>query len=190
MIRRLWAGETVSFEGPFFTVDEARLYTTPRAAPRIIAAALSPETAGWAAAWADGLITTVQPRERMLAIVQAFHDGGGAGKPLFLQAQHSYARDEAAALAGAHDQWRTTIFASPVLADLRMPYQFDAAASFVPPEAVAEHLRVSSDLSRHLAWLQEDLAMGFDHIYVHNVNREQERFIAAFGERVLPALGG
>ncbi|HMQ31191.1 MAG TPA: TIGR03885 family FMN-dependent LLM class oxidoreductase [Chloroflexaceae bacterium] len=190
VIRRLWTGETVSFEGPFFTVDEARLYTTPRVTPRIIAAALSPETAGWAAEWADGMITTVQPRERMRAIVQAFRDGGGADKPLFLQAQHSYARDEAVALAGAHDQWRTNIFASPVLSDLRMPYQFDAAASYVRPEEVAERLRVSSDLARHVEWLQEDLSMGFDHIYIHNVNREQEPFIAAFGERVLPALRG
>jgi hypothetical protein len=30
--------------------------------------------------------------------------------------------------------------------------------------------------------------MGFDHIYVHNVNREQQPFIEAFGEHVLPAL--
>ena len=31
--------------------------------------------------------------------------------------------------------------------------------------------------------------LGFDEIYLHHVGREQERFIDAFGERVLPELG-
>jgi hypothetical protein len=30
--------------------------------------------------------------------------------------------------------------------------------------------------------------MGFDEIYLHNVNREQEAFIEAFGTSVLPQL--
>ena len=188
VIRRLWAGETVSYQGPLFTVDEARLYTRPPVTPRIIAAALTAETAAWAGAWADGLITIVQPREKMRALVEAFRDGGGAGKPLLLQAQHSYARDEQAALAGAHDQWSAVQFESPVLSDLRMPYQFDAAARFVRPDDIAQRLRVSSDPARHAAWLQEDIAMGFDQIYIHNVSREQELFIEVFGEKVLPAL--
>lgn len=30
--------------------------------------------------------------------------------------------------------------------------------------------------------------MGFDQIYIHNVNRDQEPFIEVFGGQVLPAL--
>lgn len=69
-----------------------------------------------------------------------------------------------------------------------MPYQFDQAAAFVRPDELDVGIRVSADLERHTAWLQDDIELGFDHIFVHNVNREQQTFIEAFGERVLPSL--
>jgi predicted esterase len=37
-------------------------------------------------------------------------------------------------------------------------------------------------------WLQGDLELGFQNIYLHNVGRNQQEFIEVFGERVLPAL--
>jgi hypothetical protein len=47
---------------------------------------------------------------------------------------------------------------------------------------------VSADLAQHIAWLQELADLGFDAIYLHHVGQEQQRFIEAFGEHVLPAL--
>ncbi len=137
---------------------------------------------------ADGLITIVQPRETMQEVVQRFQAGGGAGKPMYLQAQHSYAGSESAARQGALEQWGTNVFPSAVLTELQLPQQFDQAAQFVRPDDLDRSIRISPDLERHIAWLQEDIALGFEHIYVHNVNRDQHGFITAFGERVLPAL--
>ena len=67
---------------------------------------------------------------------------------------------------------------------------FDAAAEHVPAAVVREHVRVSADLGQHRAWLQEYAELGFDDLYLHFVGQEQERFIDAFGEQVLPALRG
>lgn len=187
VMRALWAGETVSHSGTF-QVDEATLYTRPARPPLVLGAAITPVTAEWLGGWADGMITIAQPREQMQAVIERFRAGGGEGKSIYLQAQHSYAVSEQAARAGAHEQWRTNIFASSVLSDLRMPYQFDQAAALVRPEQLDPGIRVSADLERHAAWLQEDIELGFDHIFVHNVNREQQAFIEAFGARVLPSL--
>lgn len=187
VIRALWAGETVTHHGAFDVID-AKLYTRPATPPKIIGAAITPQTAQWVGGWADGMITVVQPRETMQELVQRFREGGGAGKPIYLQAQHSYAATEEAARKGAHDQWSTNIFPSAVLTELQLPQQFDLAAQFVRPDDLDRSIRISNDVQQHIAWLQEDIAMGFDHIYVHNVNREQQQFIEAFGERVLPAL--
>ena len=49
-------------------------------------------------------------------------------------------------------------------------------------------MRISADPDKHVAWLQEDRDLGFERVYVHNVGRNQEAFIEAFGERVLPGL--
>jgi hypothetical protein len=58
----------------------------------------------------------------------------------------------------------------------------------VRPEDMDQSVRISSDLGRHVAWLEQDLAVGFDHLYIHEAGPEQERFVRAFGEKVLPRL--
>lgn len=188
VIRQLWAGETVTYNGEFITVDEAKLFTLPPETPLLLGAAVTPETARWVGSWADGIITVHKPEEKQRAFIDAFREGGGEGKPMFLQAQTSYAPTEEEARAEAHNQWRNNILESRVLTELRMPNQFDTLGKLVRPEDLEGHIRISSDVQQHIAWLQGDMALGFDRVFIHNVNREQERFIDTFGERVLPAL--
>jgi hypothetical protein len=68
--------------------------------------------------------------------------------------------------------------------------QFDEAAQFVRPEDLDPFVHISSDLDRHAEWIRGFQEMGFNRITLHNVNREQEPFIHAFGETVLPQLRG
>lgn len=188
VIRALWRGETVSLDGKHITVDEAKLYVQPEQPPLLIGAAITPETAEWVGGWADGIITVVKPVEKQKQFIEAFRRGGGEGKPMFLQAQTSYAATDAQAREGAHEQWRNNILASRVLSELRMPNQFDTLGELVRPEDLDGHIRISSDVQRHIDWLHQDVELGFERILVHNVNRDQERFIDVFGEKVLPAL--
>ncbi|HEY1014317.1 MAG TPA: TIGR03885 family FMN-dependent LLM class oxidoreductase [Herpetosiphonaceae bacterium] len=187
VIRALWAGETVSHRGSF-TVEDATLYTRPAEPPLLVGAAITPATAAWVAGWADALITVAQPPEQLREVVARFRDGGGAGKPMFLKAQHSFDQTEAAARAGAFEQWRANILPSAVLSELRLPAQFEQAARPVQPADLDDAVRISADPRRHLEWLRADRELGFERIFIHNVNRGQRRFIEAFGEHVLPAL--
>jgi coenzyme F420-dependent glucose-6-phosphate dehydrogenase len=75
-----------------------------------------------------------------------------------------------------------------VLAELWTPEQFEAIARYVRPEDLDVSIRILADPQRHLAWLQQDLALGASQINLHNVNREQEAFIDGFGQHVLLAL--
>ena len=188
IIRALWAGETVTRHG-LIPTEDAKLYTLPPEPPKIVGAALSPETARWMGSWADGLITVVVERESMQRIVDAFREGGGEGKPLFLQAQLSWAPDEKTALDEAYEQWGSVQFPSSVLAALRMPEDFAAAGEYTRKEDINKKVRVSSSPEQHLEWLLEDVEMGFEEINLHSIPRStQERFIETFGERVLPEL--
>jgi G6PDH family F420-dependent oxidoreductase len=188
IMRALWAGETVTHRG-LVTVDEAKLYVRPQEPPKVVAAALSEETAEWAGAWADGLITVVDEKEGMRKIIDAFRRGGGEGKPLYLQAQLSFAKTDGEALEAAWRQWRAAMHPSPVLAELKLPSMFDAASEHTRPDDVAKKMRISADPERHLEWLRGDAELGFEEINLHCVNRrDQERFIEVFGERVLPEL--
>ena len=187
VIRRLWAGETVTHNG-LVEVEDAHLYTRPEKPPLMLGAAISPETAGWLGGWADGLITISKPPDELKSVVDAFRRGGGEGKSMYLQVQLSYGRTDDDALSGAWDQWRNNIFNSPVLSDLRTPAAFDAAGELISPDRLHGFVNISSNTDRHIEWLREYAGLGFTHLYLHNVNREQERFIRAFGEEVIPAL--
>lgn len=187
VMRALWAGETVTHRG-LVCVEEAKLYSRPQTPPLIIGAAVTPQTAEWLGSWADGLITTSRPPEKLQKVVDAFHRGGGEGKPMLLKVQLSYDRTIEGAQAKAHHQWRNNIFKNLVMTELLTPQQFDAAGEFVKPEEVSENVRVSADVEQHIEWLHKDIELGFDELLLHNVNREQQQFIEVFGERVIPVL--
>lgn len=187
IIRRLLAGETVTHYGRV-TVEDAKLYTRPQTPPLLLGAAVTEKTAGWMGPWADGLITVHQPIEKLKRVIDAFRQSGGEGKPLYLKVQLSYAPTEQEALAGAYDQWRTNILSSTILDDLWRVTQFDAAAQFVRPEDLKGMVHVSSSLQQHTDWIRQYIDLGFEKIILHNVNREQERFIQDFGDKVLPQL--
>jgi probable non-F420 flavinoid oxidoreductase len=187
VMRALFAGETVSHAG-LVTVDRARLWTLPEEPPALIGAAVSVETARWVGGWADGMITVNQPRAHLARMIEAFREGGGAGKPLYLQVHLSYARDEEAALALAYEQWRSNVFEPPVCWDLELPEHFDEASRFVRPEDMRNSVLVSSDPARFVGWLAEYVELGFHGIFLHHVGVEQRAFIETFGEHVLPVL--
>jgi coenzyme F420-dependent glucose-6-phosphate dehydrogenase len=187
IVRALWAGETVTHEGRV-RVEGGRLYTRPAVPPRLFGAAVTAETARWVGGWADGLLTVGGAPEGVRQRLDAFAEGGGAGKPVILQVALAYARDEAEARRGAYEQWRTNVFPSDVLAELWTPAQFEAVAHYVRAEDLEASVRISADPQRHLAWLQQDAALGVSQINLHNVHRGQEAFIDVFGARVLPGL--
>src|SRR5690606_10692601 len=108
----------------------------------VLGAAITPATAGWMAPWVDGLITVGHPKEKLAEVVAAFREHGGEGKPLYVQLKVSWAETDDEALRQAHEQWRTNIFASGVLAELRTPAQFEEAARFVRPEDVRGPVRI------------------------------------------------
>jgi coenzyme F420-dependent glucose-6-phosphate dehydrogenase len=187
VVRALWRGECVDHRG-HVVVEDAKLYTLPPVAPPLFGAAITPETAEKVGGWADGLLTVNRPHHELRKVVDAFRRGGGEGKPMYLQVHVSYHEDEHKARRLAHAQWKTMVFESDVLAELKLPAQFEAAAKTVREDDLDASVRISSSLERHVEWLAQDVALGFSHVFVHNVNREQRRFVDAFGAQVVPAF--
>src|SRR5271165_6185218 len=58
LIRQLWSGERVSFQGQYYRTDKATIYDRPAIAPPIYVAAAGPVMAKYAGQFADGFICT------------------------------------------------------------------------------------------------------------------------------------
>jgi coenzyme F420-dependent glucose-6-phosphate dehydrogenase len=184
VMRALWRGETVNHDG-HFRVQDATLYTRPQTPPLLLGAALTADTAEWMGAWADGLLTAGKDPA---PVVAAFRRGGGAHKPVVLQTALSYAADEAQALHAAYDQWRCAALESSQLAELATPGDVDTATACARLEQLHDRLRISADISQHIAWLEADIALGVDAIYLHHVGRDLEIFLETFSTQVLPVI--
>jgi probable non-F420 flavinoid oxidoreductase len=187
VIRALLRGEEVSHDG-LIRVDRARLWSLPPEPPALVGAAVSEQTGRTVGRWADGLITVNQPPDTLRRVIGAFREAGGEGKPVYVQVHLSWAPDEATALAIAHGQWSSNVFSSQLAWNLELPSQFDEAARLVRPDDVRGPVLVSSDLGVHRARLAELVELGADGLFLHHVGQEQEAFIDAFGEHILPEL--
>jgi probable non-F420 flavinoid oxidoreductase len=187
VIRALLRGETVSHYGRVTLVD-CELYTLPRTPPLILGAAVTEATAEFVGSWADGLLTVSSKPEQVRKVVEAFRRGGGESKPLFMQVGLNWAPTENEALQGAHEQWRTNVLGGEVNWELRSPRDFDTATRHVRPEDMRESVLISADLNQHADWLGQYVELGFEELQLHQVGRNQQAFVEAFGARVLPQL--
>lgn len=63
------------------------------------------------------------------------------------------------------------------------------ATRFLRPEDICQSVLVSSELGRHAGWLHGYVELGFEKLHLHQIGRNQQDFIEAFGSRVLAQLG-
>jgi probable non-F420 flavinoid oxidoreductase len=187
IIKALLAGQTVSHSGRVTVVD-ARLYSLPKQPPLVLGAAVTEGTAELVGGWADGLLTVNAKPEQVRKLVEAFHRGGGEGKPLVMQVGLNWGRTEQQAVDAAYQQWKYNVLGGEVNWELRSPGDFETAARFVRVEDMRESILISADPARHAAWLREFIELGFEELLLHQVGVNQREFIDVFGREVLPQL--
>jgi G6PDH family F420-dependent oxidoreductase len=180
VIRKLWQGDLVNHRGRWYTVDRARLYTLPEEPPPIAVAAAGSKAAELAGRIGDALISTSPDEE----LVEAFERAGGAGKPRYGQLTACYAEDEREAVDTACAWWPNAALSGMLGQELALPSYYEQAAESVTPEQVAEAVVCDPDPDRYRQAIDEFAEAGFDHVYVHQVGREQEAFFR-FSEREL-----
>jgi G6PDH family F420-dependent oxidoreductase len=193
IIQKLLSGKEARFRGQYYQMNKVKLWTLPEQPVPIYIAATGPQTLRWAGRIADGLITPGAAPEKLKRILNDFATGAReAGKdpdklPKLLQIHVSWADTYEEALQSAITEWPNGGMNFPKQ-DIRSPEDFAAMAKLVRAENFKGRVLISPDLDEHRALLQGFIDLGFDEIYVHNVGRNQEQWIRAFGEHVLPKL--
>lgn len=193
IIQKLFTGKKVRYEGKHIRMESTRLWTRPASPPPIYVAASGPNTAEMTGRLCDGLITAGAPEAKLRGLIEAFEKGArSAGKDptkmlKILQLHVSWAETREAAVAQAQKEWPNGGMKFPKQ-DIRSPEDFAAFAQIVRAEDFEGRVLMSSDLNEHRAHLQSFIDLGFDEIQVHNVGRNQDEFIRAYGQSVIAAL--
>lgn len=172
LIRMLWEGNYTTFDGMYYTVENARLYTLPETLPPIHVAASGKESAELAGHIGDGLISTAPDNET----VDAFSQAGGLGKPKYGQMTVCWANDEREAKDTALRMWANSAIPGQLSQELALPMYFEQAAQLVTTEKIAESVVCGPDPEQYHAKIKEFAGAGFTHVYIHQVGHDQEGF--------------
>ena len=193
IIRKLFSGGDVKHDGRWYKLETTRLWTLPETPPPIYVATAGPYTARKTGELCDGIITVGAPEEKIEGVFAKFEEGArSAGKdpatmPRILQLHLAWAPTYEEALRDAMTEWPNGGMKFPKQ-DIRSPFEFAAMAKLVRPEDFEGRLMISEDPDVHRAYVQRFLDLGFDQVYLHNVGRDQRRWIDVFGRDVLPKL--
>jgi G6PDH family F420-dependent oxidoreductase len=183
VMRRLWSGELVTHTGQFFGVDTARLYSLPEHEPRVYVAAGGKASAELAATIGDGLITTSPDKQ----VVHAFAEAGGTG-PRIAEMAVSFDQDESKALKNVLRSWPLMGIPGELPAELPLPRHFEQAAAQMRLDDVRDKVVAGADVARYSDRIRVYADAGLDHVFLHQVGRDQEPFFRFAERELLPAL--
>jgi coenzyme F420-dependent glucose-6-phosphate dehydrogenase len=184
IIRELWGGERVDYQGEHFVVEDARLYSLPEEAPPIVVAAGGPKAADLAGRIGDGLINFVADK----AVVDGFRSAGGKGKPTYLQMNVCWNEDEAEARRIAHRLCPSVALKGELGNLLPSPKHYEQAIQMVSEDDVAEVILCGADPEQHVQKIQAGIDAGFENIHVYQVGSDQEGFFRFYEREVIPRL--
>lgn len=195
LIRRMWTEERVNHDGEYYTVVDATVYDRPEILPSIYVAAGGPLVARYAGRAGDGFICTsgkgmeLYTDKLLPAVAEGAEKAGRdlAGIDKMIEIKLSFDTDPGQALDDTRF-WAPLALSAEQKHGLDDPIAMSEAADELPIEQVASRWIVASDADEAMAGIQPYVDAGFTHLVFHAPGHDQERFLAQFGELLLPRL--
>jgi G6PDH family F420-dependent oxidoreductase len=183
VVRELWSGGIVTRHGPYYTVENARIYTAPTADIPVVVSAFGPEAGALAARIGDGVITTSPDAD----LVTGYRSQGGRG-PTVATVKICWGPDEEAARQTAHGLWRSSGVPGEASQELAMPRHFEEAAALVTPDQLAEKIPCGPDPDRIAAAVRPYVDAGFDEIHIGQIGETRQEFFDFCAKELVPRL--
>jgi G6PDH family F420-dependent oxidoreductase len=185
IIRGLWKGGYLNYEGTHFQVDSAKVWDLPDQPIPLGIAVSGTDSCELAGHRADVMIAT-EPERRL---VDLFDQAGGSGKPKVGQIPVCFDTDRDAAVRRAHEQFRWFGGGWKVNSELPGPAGFAGASQFVTPEDVADSIPCGSEVGEFVKAIEAFPRAGYSHVALVQVGGQQQApFIEWARSELLPAL--
>jgi G6PDH family F420-dependent oxidoreductase len=179
LMRRLWDGGNVDFDGRYYRAVNARVYSLPAEPPPVFVSGLAPLATELAAEIGDGFVT-MKPD-----LVSHYRESGGKGA-ILTGVKACFDVDEDAALDTAHRLWGMELNPGQLNRELATPSMIESAQSLISRDAVGEEMACGPDPARHIDALQQRLDAGYDEVFVQQVGPDMKGFFALYADEVLP----
>jgi G6PDH family F420-dependent oxidoreductase len=185
VIRHLWQGGTQSFDGTFYMVDNARIYSLPDTVPPIYMSGFGPKAASLAGRIADGFVNTSPAKE----LIDEFNQAGGRGKPTLAMTKVCWAADERSARRTVYERWPTHGLKGELSQELKLPAHFEQACELVDEDTAVGETPVGPDPEPYVKLVETFADAGFSEVFLQQVGPDQRGFLAFWEQELAPRLG-
>ncbi|RVW01677.1 glucose-6-phosphate dehydrogenase (coenzyme-F420) [Rhodococcus spongiicola] len=195
LMRQLWTGDRVDFEGEYYTTKGASIYDVPEGGIPVYIAAGGPVVARYAGRAGDGFICTSGKgmdlyTEKLMPAVKEGADKMGrsfADIDRMIEIKISYDTDPEAALENTRF-WAPLSLTAEQKHSIDDPIEMEAAADALPIEQIAKRWIVSSDPDEAVEMIKPYLDAGLNHLVFHAPGQDQKRFLDLFERDLAPRL--
>ncbi|MFC9834308.1 glucose-6-phosphate dehydrogenase (coenzyme-F420) [Rhodococcus sp. NPDC127530] len=195
LMRELWLGDRVDFEGEYFNTRGASIYDVPEGGIPVYIAAGGPVVARYAGRSGDGFICTsgkgmeLYTEKLMPAVAEgaAKADRDVAEIDKMIEIKISYDTDPELALENTRF-WAPLSLTPEQKHSIDDPIEMEKAADALPIEQVAKRWIVASDPDEAVAQIRPYLDAGLNHLVFHAPGHDQKRFLELFERDLEPHL--
>lgn len=195
LIRTLWRGERVSFEGEYYKTEKATIYDRPDVEVPIYVAAAGALVAKYAGRQGDGFICTSGKKrelytETLLPKVAEGIAAAGERKQAYehmIEVKVSFDTDKERALQDTR-HWAALALTPEEKMSVEDPVEMQRLADALPLERAASRWIVSNDPDEQVEKIGYYVGLGFNHLVFHAPGPDQARFLDLYGKEVLPRL--
>jgi coenzyme F420-dependent glucose-6-phosphate dehydrogenase len=195
LIRELWAGERVSFQGEYYRTDKATIYDRPDIPVPIWLAGSGPAATRFAGRQGDGYITTSgkDPALYTDTLIPAVREGAEkAGRDIkdidmMIEVKVSFDHDRDEAMRATHF-WGALGLTPEQKQGVEDPVEMQRLADALSVEQTAKRFIVSTDPDEHVEKIKTYLDLGFNHLVFHAPGPDQQKFLELYGAEILPRL--
>lgn len=195
LMRDLWTGDRVDFEGEYYSTKGASIYDVPEGGIPVYIAAGGPVVARYAGRAGEGFICTSGKgmdlyTEKLIPAVKEGAENAArnfADIDRMIEIKISYDTDPAAALENTRF-WAPLSLTAEQKHSIDDPIEMEAAADALPIEQVAKRWIVSSDPDEAVEMIKPYLDAGLNHLVFHAPGHDQKRFLDLFERDLAPRL--
>jgi coenzyme F420-dependent glucose-6-phosphate dehydrogenase len=194
IIRELWEGKNdgfVNFNGEYFLVRNAKLYTPPAKCIPIYMAATGRQATKVAAKYSDGLISYLRPVEAGNVLRLFDSTAEKEGRDLnslekIAEYKLSFSGDYEEAFKSA-TFWRATLIKNVFDSDISDPRKMQRKAEKeVSDEKLKQAIQITTSIDDCIKSIDEYFKAGFTRVYVHSTSPDENKFIQMFSKKVMP----
>jgi len=193
IIRRLWGSEFVSYEGKFYSLKGANLYTKPRSGIPIYIVANGPKSAVLVGRYGDGFGTVDSMMSKFgglwTIIERSAREVGRDPDKISrnIELWVSYDKDYHRALKSA-GKWKSGLIPNVFNLPIYDPRELERLGNQHTDSEIAEVWTIATSAEGLIKKAEQAIRIGFNEVQFHSASPSEEEFLDLCGTEVLPYL--